>query len=130
MQHLQCGTDVIFEPDYFWGPQSSSWNRPEPGHQGAAAACSKDCGDDRKGRHSPQPGEFPLPFNLILLADGAYHEARVGLTGVHLGRVALADGLTCDVAGHQRPYHVCRRGLQRGWGGHTGVVEQGLRHDV
>ena len=98
MQHLQCGTDVVFEPDYFCGPQSSSWNRPEPGHQGAAAAFSKDCGDDREGRHSPQPGKFPLPVNLVLLADGTCHEARVGLTGVHLGRVALADGLACYVA--------------------------------
>ena len=30
VQHLQRGTDVVFEPDDFCGPQSSSWDRPEP----------------------------------------------------------------------------------------------------
>ena len=42
--------------------------------------------------------EFPLPFNFVLLAYGAYDKARVGLAGVHLRGVALANGLACCVA--------------------------------
>ena len=41
--------------------------------------------------------------NFILLAYSANDKARVGLAGVDLGGVALANGLTCYVPRHQRP---------------------------